>query len=119
MKFLKQLIALAIISIFMVAPLAGQRKDEQVPARRDSDLAAKIRRFAPTVLTASTSQLSVKDRQALREIIAAAKYYDALYRRQLWSGNEAVLKRLQADTTPLGLLLQHSFLINQCPWSQL
>src|SRR6266478_7992303 len=70
----------------------------------DVYLATKIRRFAPTVMIANTAQLSPNDRKALQKIIAAAKIYDALYLRQIWSGNEALLKKLQADNTPLGRL---------------
>jgi hypothetical protein len=84
-----------------------------------ASLAAKIRRFAPTQLTASTARLSANDRQALGKIIAAAKYLDPLYRRQVWSGNEALLKQLQADKSPLGRMRLHYFLLNQGPWSQL
>ena len=116
MKSLKQLIALAIVSIFLVTALVAQRTDEQVPARRDSDLAAKIRRFAPTVLTANISRLSMEDRLALRKIIAAAKYMDPLYRRQVWSGNELLLMQLERYKSALPL---HYFLINGGPWSRL
>jgi hypothetical protein len=82
-------------------------------------LAAKIKRFAPTVLTADTSGLAPKDRQALQKIIAAAKYLDPLYRRQIWSGNEPLLKKLQRDKSASGRDQLHYFLINQGPWSQL
>jgi hypothetical protein len=45
--------------------------------------------------------------------------YDPLYLRQVWSGNEALLKKLQADETPLGRERLHYFMINKGPWSQL
>jgi len=82
-------------------------------------LAAKIRRFAPTTLTADTSHLSAADRKALEKIIAAAKYFDPLYRRQLWSGNEALVKKLEADKSTLARERLHYYLINAGPWSQL
>jgi hypothetical protein len=84
-----------------------------------AELNQKIRRFAPTVLTANTARLSPNDRKALQKIIAAAKLYDALYLRQIWSGNESLLKKLEADRTPLGRLRFHYFMINKGPWSQL
>ena len=118
MKTWKQIVATAVISIMgAAAPLAQKPSRKQGPA--DRSLATKTRRFAPTVLTANTTRLSPNDRKALLKIIAAAKYYDSLYRRQIWSGNEALLKRLQTDKTPLGRLRLHYFLINQGPWSQL
>ena len=76
----------------------------------DPELARKIARFAPTTLTADTSKLTPKDRQALAKIIAAAKLLDPLFLRQVWSGNEALEKKLLADkncrrTTAFALFL--------------
>src|SRR5258707_2958632 len=70
-------------------------------------------------MTAATSALSANDQKAMLKIIAAAKLYDRLYLRQIWSGNEALLKKLQADQSPLGRLRLHYFMINKGPWSQL
>ena len=83
------------------------------------DLARKIARFAPTTLTADTSKLPAKDRQALEKIIAAAKLLDPLFLRQVWSGNEALEKKLQADKTAAGRDRLHYFYINDGPWSRL
>jgi hypothetical protein len=84
---------LCLVLTLNMAPLVFAQKAQS--PNPSTALRSKIRRFAPTMLTANTSQLSVRDRQALRKIIAAAKYYDPLYRRQIWSGNEALLKTLQ------------------------
>jgi len=85
----------------------------------DTELARKIARFSPTELTADTSQLSAGDRQALAKIIAAAKLLDPLFLRQVWSGNEALKKKLEADKSPVGRQRLHYFLINDGPWSRL
>ena len=85
----------------------------------DPELARKIARFAPTTLTADTSKLTAKDRQALDKIIEAAKWLDPLFRRQVWSGNEALEKKLLADKSPVGRGRLHYFLINDGPWSRL
>jgi hypothetical protein len=111
----KKLVCFALI-LNMTALVYAQKTR---PPQPDTSLAAKIRRFAPTILTANTSGLSPNDRQALIKIIAAAKLYDPLYLRQIWSGNEALLKKLQADKTPLGRERLHYFMINKGPWSQL
>lgn len=115
MKVWKKLVCFALI-LNMTALVYAQKTRRPRP---DTSLAAKIRRFAPTVLTANTSGLSPNDRKALLKIIAAAKLYDPLYLRQVWSGNEALLKKLQADKTPLGRERLHYFMINKGPWSQL
>src|SRR6266568_3779109 len=115
MNLWKKSVCLAI-SLNLIALVSGQNRQG---ARVDASLAAKIRRFAPTALAADTSHLSVADRKALQKIIAAAKYFDPLYRRQLWSGNEALLKKLQADKSTVGRERLHYYLINAGPWSQL
>src|ERR1051326_9445799 len=88
-------------------------------ASEASELTQKIRRFAPTVMSANTARLAPNDRKALQKIIAAAKLYDALYLQQIWSGNESLRKKLEADQTPLGRMRLHYFMINKGPWSQL
>ena len=85
----------------------------------DTELARKIARFAPTQLTADTSKLPAKDRQALDKIIAAARLLDPLFLRQVWSGNEALEKKLMADKSPAARERLHYFLINDGPWSRL
>src|SRR6185295_17877792 len=85
----------------------------------DPELEKKIVRFAPTTLTADVSKLTPKDRQALDKIIAAAKLLDPLFLRQVWSGNDALEKKLMADKTPLGGQRLHYFYINDGPWSRL
>ncbi|HEV8482343.1 MAG TPA: hypothetical protein VGV87_02195 [Blastocatellia bacterium] len=85
----------------------------------ESPLAAKIRRFAPTDIGADPSHLAEGDRKALDKIIEAAKLLDPLYLRQVWSGNEALKKKLEADTSAEGNLRLHYFMINKGPWSRL
>jgi len=115
MKVWKKIVCFALM-LNMSALVYPQRTQR---ASIDNPLAAKIRRFAPTILTANTARLSPNDRKALMKIVAAAKLYDRLYLRQIWSGNEALLQKLQADKTPLGRLRLHYFMINKGPWSQL
>jgi hypothetical protein len=115
MNLWKKSVCLAIM-LNLVVLVSGQNRQR---AKVATPLAAKIRRFAPTPLTADTSHLSVADRKALQKIIAAAKYFDPLYRRQLWSGNEALLKKLEADKSTVGRERLHYYLINAGPWSQL
>ena len=88
-------------------------------AQKEPDLAGKIARFAPTTLTADTSKLTAKDRQALDKIIAAAKLLDPLFLRQVWNGNDALETKLQADKTAVGRQRLHYFYINDGPWSRL
>src|SRR5689334_2755935 len=109
-----------IVCFFITMGLLGTTLTAQnsKPAG-DAELAKKIARFAPTTLTANVSKLTPKDRQALDKIIAAAKFLDPLFLRQVWSGNDALEKKLLADKTPAGRERLHYFYINDGPWSRL
>jgi len=76
-------------------------------------------RFAPTEIVADLSRLSPADRQVLAKLVQASKIMDALYLRQVWAGNEAMLLDLIRDQTPEGRARLHYFLINKGPWSRL
>src|SRR5262245_52648556 len=97
----------------------NQNATTEKRSSNNMDLEAKIRRFAPTEITADTSKLSANDRQALDKIIEAARAMDAIFLRQVWSGNVELKKRLEADTSPAGQLRLHYFTINAGPWSRL
>lgn len=101
-----------------ISTLGGQQKQSS-KSTGDAELAAKIRRFAPTVLTANSSALTSKDQLALKKIIEAAKLLDPLFLRQVWSGNDALEKKLQADKSAVGRERLHYFYINDGPWSLL
>jgi hypothetical protein len=115
----RTLVACAIMLALMASPLAAQRRRATAGGGELSDLEAKIRRFSPTVITADTSKLSPGDRRALAKIIEAARLLDPLYLRQVWSGNAALERKLEADTSPLGRARLHYFRINDGAWSQL
>jgi len=120
MKSWKQTVSLMLVLAFLVVSTGAQKRQSR-PALSSNvtALAEKIRRFAPTVLTANTARLSANDRQALQKIIAAAKLLDPLFLRQVWSGNEALKRKLEADKSVLGRMRLHYFLINDGPWSRL
>src|ERR1041385_2532495 len=112
-------IKLTLSLILTMGLLASTLTAQNSKAPSDTDLAKKIARFAPTTLTADVSKLTPKDRQALDKIIAAAKLLDPLFLRQVWSGNDALEKKLLADKSPLGRERLHYFYINDGPWSRL
>jgi len=117
MKFRKA-VSFALVLSFALAISGSQRRQSQ-DIVGDPELAKKIRRFAPTVLMTDVSHLTPNDRQALTKIIQAAKLMDPLFLRQVWSGNEALQMKLEADNTAGGRQRLHYFLINDGPWSRL
>jgi hypothetical protein len=116
---MKLVVSLLLLSTLLMTSISGMQKRSTRKAAGDPDLAKKIARFAPTTLTASLAKLSPRDRQALAKIIAAAKLLDPLFLRQVWSGNDALQAKLEADKTAVGRQRFHYFLINDGPWSRL
>ena len=117
MKPWSKIVSVALtVALMALAPASKARNTKM---ESTTSVAAKTRRFAPTVLTANTTALSPKDRRALSKIIAAARYLDPLYLRQVWGGNEALRQKLAADKSLNGRQLLHYFNINKGPWSQL
>ena len=76
-------------------------------------------RFAPTNIRADLSAVSAADRRVLAKLVEASKMMDALFLRQVWAGNEAMLLDLAQNRTPEGRARLHYFLINKGPWSRL
>src|SRR5215217_5242882 len=119
MKSLKMICLLALALGIGAMPGHGYQKKKGPNVSTDSTLAAKTRRFAPTVVTADASRLPEGDRKALDKIIQAAWLMDPIYYRQAWSGNEALKKRLESDKSASGRERLHYFVINKGPWSRL
>ncbi len=84
-KGLTKFSALALVFSFAIT-MQGNPLNKDKKRTSETTLAAKIRRFAPTVITANTSGLSRGDRLALAKIIEAARILDPLFLRQVWSG---------------------------------
>jgi hypothetical protein len=105
----------AAVLIAACAVLTAQ--EARVPAT--AELQRMAARFAPTDITADVSRLSPNDRRVLAKLVDASKIIDALFLRQVWSGNDAMLLDLVADQTPEGRARLHYFLINKGPWDRL
>lgn len=84
-----------------------------------AELNRMIARYAPAGMRVDTSRLAPGDQQALAKLIEAARVIDDLFVTQLWSGNAALRKKLQADDSPLGKARLHYFELNKGPWSDL
>ncbi len=116
---MRLIVSLLLLMTFLLANISGMQRRGGKGAAGNPELAKKIRRFAPTVLSADTARLSAGDRKALVKIIEAAKLFDPLFLRQVWSGNDELHLKLQADKTVSGRQRLNYFLINDGPWSRL
>ena len=112
-------ISLLLLATLLFTNISRSQNPTRSSPQKIRSWQRKIRRFAPTVLTANTARLSAGDRRALQKIIEAAKLLDPLFLRQVWSGNDELHRKLQADKSIVGRQRLHYFLINDGPWSRL
>jgi hypothetical protein len=106
-----------LVILFAVNIPAKVPKNAAMPDRTQLETMAS--RFAPTSLRVDTSKLSSGDGQALVKLIEAGRIMNAIFLKQIWSGNPALYAQLQNDRTPLGKARLHYFWINKGPWSDL
>jgi hypothetical protein len=105
----------ALALALLVAAVAAQE-----PAVPDTiNLQKMTARFAPTEIGADLSKLAPADKKVLAKLVEASKLIDAIFLRQVWAGNEAMLLDLSRDSSPEGRARLHYFLINKGPWSRL
>jgi hypothetical protein len=107
--------ALVVLVLCAGVAMAQDRRAEA----SGGEVARMAARFAPTEIGADLSKLTPGDRRVLARLIEASKLLDALYLRQVWTGNEAMLIDLARDETPGGRARLHYFLINKGPWSRI
>jgi len=109
-----------LFSLLAASALVGSTAGAQRTTLPDaSALTAMAARFAPVDVRADLSRMPVNERRALATIVDASRVMDALFLRQVWAGNEALLLDLLKDDSPLGRARLHYFLINKGPWSRL
>jgi len=92
-----------------------------------AELQKMTARFAPADIGADISALPKNEREALARLVDAARVMDALFLRQVWAGNEAMLQDLaQRAANPVGPRASRTaaarlryFLINKGPWDRL
>lgn len=107
------------LAAWMLLPALALADQEMRLPPETARLNRMAARFAPVDIRVELSGLPATERQALASLIRAARITDALFMRQMWAGNEALLLRLMEDTTPLGRARLDYFLINRGPWSRL
>ena len=108
---------LAGVGLLACAAVFVRAQEARVPDTQT--LQQMAARFAPTEISADLSKLSDADRRVLAKLVEASKIVDALFLRQAWAGNDAMLSDLARDTSPEGRARLHYFLINKGPWSRL
>src|SRR5476649_1363961 len=100
---INKLVPAALIA-FCCAPLMALQESSMPDTQKLQTMAA---RFAPTEIGADLSKLSEADRRVLAKLVEAARIVDALFLRQVWVGNEAMLVDLAGDASPAGRARLH------------
>jgi Peptidase family M49 len=92
---------------------------QPAPSSKTFELQRMAAQFAPTELSVDLSHLAPADRGVLAKLVQASKIIDALFLRQVWEGNEALLLELARDASEEGRERLQNFLINKGPWSRI
>jgi hypothetical protein len=112
-----------LIVAALVAAHGDSTLQEPVPTYPTAaELRTMTARFAPAEIGADVSRLPDSERRALRKLVDAARIMDALFLRQVWAGNDALLQELSRNAvsnSPDASERLHYFLINKGPWSRL
>jgi hypothetical protein len=123
---MRSICALALATTVCVATTAGTAQ-ESTAMPTLAQLQKMTLRFAPAEIGTNVSALPAGERAALGKLVEASRIMDALFLRQVWGGNDAMLQdlaRLAAApaapraTRSAGARL-HYFLINKGPWDRL
>jgi hypothetical protein len=109
-------LALALALAFQVTQMPSLTELQKMTAQ-----------YAPADIGADLAALPKNERDALARLIDASRIMDALFLRQVWAGNDAMLQDLAARAAkPVGPRASRSaasrlryFLINKGPWDRL
>ena len=119
-------IALVFAAALGAAALA-ERDQDSTDMPTLAELQKMTARFAPADIGADITALPKNERDALARLVDAARIMDALFLRQVWAGNDALLQDLaQKAAVPVGPRASRTaaarlryFLINKGPWDRL
>src|SRR5512140_497429 len=123
--FMRAAALAASVGVAAAAHAQPEQDSTQMPTL--AELQKMTARFAPAEIGADISALPKNERDALARLVEAARVMDALFLRQVWAGNDALLQELaRVAAAPMGprasrsaAIRLHYFLINKGPWDRL
>lgn len=126
MNMMPRLALTLAFTVGLAAAITGRDQDV-TPMPTLAELQKMTARYAPADIGADLSALPANERDALARLIEAARIMDALFLRQVWAGNDAMLQELASlASRPVGPRASRSaaarlryFLINKGPWDRL
>src|SRR5438128_12131928 len=115
-------LAAMCVAAAMVAVSGEPTVQESPSAPALPQLQTMTARFAPADIGADLGALPENERSALAKLVAAARVMDAIFLKQVWAGNDAMLQSLSRDALlapaaerDLANARLHYFLINKGP----
>jgi hypothetical protein len=118
----------ALVLTFTVgATVLAVRAQDDTEMPTLAELQRLTARFVPADIGADLTALPKNERDALARLVDAARIMDALFLRQVWAGNDAMLqdlaRRAASPASPRAARAEaarlHYFLINKGPWDRL
>ncbi len=98
--------------------LAGCEAAKHPELAIKDDLDARMSKAVDVEITADISYLPENEQKALKKIIEASKYMDAIFLRQVSAENPAMLAALEARNDEVGKKALKFFKINVGPWDR-
>src|SRR5205823_2084479 len=93
MKTMSRFVVPLALGVALAATLSAREQDvTHMPTL--AELQKMTARYAPADIGADLSALPKNERDALARLIDAARIMDALFLRQVWAGNDAMLQDL-------------------------
>lgn len=111
--------ASVLLLTLALTPACTAEAPPMEPTVTPSPLETQIARFAPVDIGVDLAGLPANERQALDEMVAAARLFDGLFMQQVWADNASTLVQLAADQSDEGRRRLQYFLVNKGPWSRL
>jgi len=102
-----------------IAPTPAAGTAGETPLTFAPDLPQRLAKFAPTMVEADLSRLTLSEREVLRRLVAASAFVDEVFLRQAWGENAALRERLRGAPEPPARAALDYFGISYGPWDRL
>ncbi len=110
---------LRFVFILLIAALAACSKPQDPAMKIAPDIEKRLAKFAEVDITADISFLPQNEQKALHKIIAASRYMQDIFLRQVWQGNPQMLKKLARASDSKSKAALAYFKIMAGPWDRL
>src|SRR4051794_25219606 len=107
-----------LLAALLLAGATLTARAADAPDAEFDRLRALNARFAPVDLVVNLDSLPPKEKEALGKLVEASRTIDSLFQRQVWAGNEDMLRRLAQDDSAAGRTRLAFFLSEQGPWNR-